>query len=125
MDEPRSWSAAFSRRVLLQGAAGAAGTAIILGVSTSSAPAAPKLSRQVVAYQDHPDGDKRCNKCAQFQPPNACKIVEGPISPDGYCKFFVPSTGRDLQLGSENCCTQTSSAATAVMFALKRSLFVE
>jgi hypothetical protein len=44
----------------------------------------------VVAYQDHPDGDKRCDKCEQFQPPSACKMVDGTISPQGSCRIFVP-----------------------------------
>jgi len=54
------------------------------------ATAAPKISKKAVAYQDHPDGDKQCGKCAQFQPPDACKMVEGPISPEGSCRIFVP-----------------------------------
>jgi hypothetical protein len=77
------------RRTLLQYAVGAAsGTAIYCARSTR-ATAAPKISKQAVAYQDHPDGDKRCAKCAQFQPPDACKMVEGPISPQGSCRIFV------------------------------------
>jgi hypothetical protein len=56
----------------------------------NTATAAPKISKKAVAYQDHPDGDKRCEKCAQFQPPDACKMVEGPISPQGSCRIFVP-----------------------------------
>jgi hypothetical protein len=51
--------------------------------------AAQKISKNAVAYQDHPDGDKQCAKCAQFQPPDACKMVEGPISPQGSCRIFV------------------------------------
>jgi hypothetical protein len=80
------------RRALLQYAAGAAGGAAILCASASAATAAPKISKSAVAYQDHPDGDKRCGKCAQFQPPSACKIVDGTVSPEGYCRFFVPAT---------------------------------
>jgi hypothetical protein len=79
-----------ARRSLLQRAVGAAGAATILCAPPSQATAAPKLSQRVVAYQDHPDGDKSCDKCAQFQPPNACKIVEGAVSPQGYCRFFTP-----------------------------------
>jgi hypothetical protein len=78
------------RRALLQYAAGAAGGAAILCASPNAATAAPKISKAAVAYQDHPDGDKRCGKCAQFQPPDACKLVEGPISPQGFCQIFMP-----------------------------------
>ena len=89
-NELKRRSALLSRRSLLQGAAGAAGAATILGTKADPAAAAPKISKQAVAYQDHPNGDKRCDKCVQFQPPNACKIVEGTVSPEGSCRFFVP-----------------------------------
>ena len=78
------------RRALLRYALGAAGGVAICNATSNPATAAPKISKQAVAYQDHPDGDKRCEKCAQFQPPDACKMVEGPITPQGYCRLFVP-----------------------------------
>ena len=78
------------RRALLRYAVGAAGSVAICGATSNPATAAPKISKKAVAYQDHPDGDKRCEKCAQFQPPDACKMVEGPITPQGYCRLFVP-----------------------------------
>ena len=89
-DEPRSWPPPLSRRSLLQGAVGAAGAATIIAASPNCAAAAPKISPKAVNYQDHPDGDKRCDKCVQFQPPNACKVVDGTISPQGSCRTFVP-----------------------------------
>ena len=63
---------------------------MMLGAASNPAMAQPKISQKAVAYQDHPDGNKRCDKCVQFQPPNACKVVDGTISPNGYCKLFVP-----------------------------------
>jgi len=78
------------RRALLQYAIGAAGGAAISCAPSTPATAVPKISKKAVAYQDHPDGDKLCEKCAQFQPPGACKMVEGPISPQGSCRIFVP-----------------------------------
>jgi hypothetical protein len=59
-------------------------------VSPNLAAASPKISKTAVAYQDHPDGDKRCEKCAQFQAPDGCKMVEGAISPQGSCRIFMP-----------------------------------
>jgi hypothetical protein len=79
-----------ARRSLLQCALGAAGAIAILGAAPKHAVAAPKISKKAVAYQDHPEGDKRCDRCAQFQPPDACKMVEGPISPQGSCRIFIP-----------------------------------
>jgi hypothetical protein len=74
----------------LQGAAGAAGAALILCARPDRAGAVIKISKAAVAYQDQPDGDKECSRCAQFQPPADCKLVDGPISPHGYCRLFAP-----------------------------------
>ena len=92
-ERPSRWSAPVSRRALLQGGAGTTGAAIILGATPNSASAVVKLSQKVAAYQDHPNGDKHCGKCVQFQPPTACKLVDGTVSPEGYCRFFVPAAG--------------------------------
>ena len=49
----------------------------------------------IAAYVDlAPDPGKKCSLCVQFVPaaPNACgscKVVKGPIHPDGTCKLFV------------------------------------
>ena len=82
-------SALLRRRAILQFAVGAAGTATILCASPAAS-AAPKISKAAVSYQDHPNGDKRCDRCAQFQALDACKMVEGPISPQGSCRIFMP-----------------------------------
>jgi hypothetical protein len=89
-DEPKSWPPPLSRRSLLQGAVAVAGAETIITASPNFAAAAPKISQKAVNYQDHPDGDKRCDKCVQFQQPNACKVVDGTISPQGSCRIFVP-----------------------------------
>src|SRR5262249_15769891 len=77
------------RRALLRRILVAAGASALFD-TPSPAAAAPKISQKAVAYQDHPEGDKRCEKCAQFQPPNACKMVDGAINPQGYCRIFMP-----------------------------------
>ena len=56
--------------------------------------AQPKISKVAVNYQDHPDGDKRCDKCIQYQPPDACKVVDGSISPQGSCRIFMLGSPR-------------------------------
>ena len=82
--------ATLSRRSLQQSAAAAAG---ILGATSNLVEAQPKVSKVAVNYQDHPDGEKRCDKCAQFQPPDGCKMVEGAISPQGSCRIFTAKPG--------------------------------
>jgi secreted PhoX family phosphatase len=88
-DISQIWSANLSRRSLLQGAASAAGAATIVSVTASRAKAA-KVAKQTVAYQDTPKGNLQCDGCALFESPNACKQVDGDISPKGWCKIYVP-----------------------------------
>jgi hypothetical protein len=88
-DKPSDLSARPSRRALLQAAAGAAA---LLGAAAGPAAAQIKVSRQSVAYQDQPDNGRRCVLCAHFVPPDSCRIVQGPISPQGYCRLFVPAS---------------------------------
>jgi hypothetical protein len=74
---------------MLQHAICLTGGAVVLGAAADAA-AAPKISKAAAGYQDHPNGDKRCDRCVQFQPPDACKMVEGPVSPQGSCRIFTP-----------------------------------
>jgi len=83
-------SGLLSRRALLQHAIGAAGATAILCGEPHRTGAAIKISKVAVAYQDQLDGDKECAKCAQFEPPAGCKLVDGLISPQGYCRLFAP-----------------------------------
>jgi hypothetical protein len=69
--------------------------AVITGVPaavlllTSRTEAANKMTRQQAEYQDRPDGIYSCGMCTLFEKPNACKVVEGEISIDGWCKAFA------------------------------------
>jgi hypothetical protein len=80
-----------SRRVVLTGTALALGAAATATVVSQTA-AQVKISRATANYQDTPKGDQRCESCANFQPPNACKFVEGYVSPNGWCQLFVKKT---------------------------------
>ena len=77
-----------SRRVAL------AGTALALGAGTiaaavSQAVAQQKISQADATYQATPKGDRQCDRCINFQSPNACKFVQGDISPNGWCQLFA------------------------------------
>jgi hypothetical protein len=82
-----------SRRLLLQNAAIAASSVSVLGTLAKSATAQAKSSQQVASYQSEPSAGQRCGTCQQFQPPGACRIVSGRISPQGWCKLYFPKTG--------------------------------
>jgi len=58
-----------------------------------------QMSPVTAGYQDHANGDKRCQSCAHFQPPTACNIVRGAISPEGSCRFFVAKAGPAAEAG--------------------------
>ena len=47
-----------------------------------------QMTQEVAGYQDKPNGDKRCAGCRFFKAPKSCQLVQGDISPDGWCKFF-------------------------------------
>ena len=80
-----------SRRNLLQRATVLAGGAVLLAASvaapTSKADTG-KLSQQAAAYQTSPKNGQRCTDCALFIAPASCKLVDGAISPAGWCKLF-------------------------------------
>ena len=90
-NKPEHGTVRLSRRSLLRSAVGAAS---VLATTLNPALAQPKISKVAVNYQDHPDGDKRCDKCIQYQPPDACKVVDGSISPQGPCRIFMPGSPR-------------------------------
>ena len=54
-----------------------------------------KLAKSAVKYQDKPSAGKECDDCAQFiagktaNAEGSCKVVEGPVSPHGYCIAFA------------------------------------
>jgi hypothetical protein len=80
-----------SRRVALSGAALALGAAAI-ATAVSQAAAQQKLGQADAKYQGAPKGDQHCDGCINFQPPNACKFVQGDISPSGWCQLFTPKS---------------------------------
>jgi hypothetical protein len=76
------------RRTFLRGASLSAGALTVASLAHRAA-AQTKATQAVAKYQNHPKGQQRCEICVNFQPPNQCTIVEGPISPQGWCQFFA------------------------------------
>jgi hypothetical protein len=59
----------------------------------TAAPAAAKVSQASVQYQTQPKGDQKCSGCMHFiAESNTCKLVEGQISPDGWCTLWAQKT---------------------------------
>lgn len=79
-----------SRRSLLKAVIGV-GAVPVVGAAFALTPAnaQTKVPKSVVQYRDKPNGKQRCDNCALFQPPNACRSVKGVISPRGWCTLWV------------------------------------
>lgn len=62
----------------------------MLGLITwSTTPLHAKATKVQIAYQETPKDGNRCADCLHFLPDtNECKIVEGSISPDAWCKLY-------------------------------------
>ena len=85
-----------SRRSFIGGAALLAGAAATPGlIVCQTALAQQKVPAASVKYQDKPNGNQQCSNCLQFVPgstPTAmgtCKVVDGTVSPSGYCIIWV------------------------------------
>ena len=77
-------SACVSRRTVLIGA----GAPSRCWRSARPAPKA-KIAQSSVRYQNSPKDGKECDGCKLFVAPNACKSVDGTISPKGWCTLWV------------------------------------
>lgn len=53
------------------------------------ADATDKMTRAQAEYQDRPNGIYSCAICTLFDAPHACKVLEGEVSRDGWCKAFA------------------------------------
>jgi hypothetical protein len=80
-----------SRRVVLRHTVLALGVAVP-GVVATRAAAQQKISQSAAQYQPQPKGQQRCDNCVNFQAPNACKFVQGDISPSGWCALYAAKT---------------------------------
>ena len=77
-----------SRRTVLIAAAGAAP---VLALMSGAAEA--KMAQAAVKYQTTPKDGHQCDGCNFFVAPNACKVVDGDISPTGWCLLWVKKAG--------------------------------
>jgi hypothetical protein len=80
-------STGVERRKLLGGVI--AGVMVSLGSAITPAGAREKMSKQEAEYQDNRKDIRMCATCTLFEPPKSCKVVEGDVSPDGWCKAFA------------------------------------
>jgi hypothetical protein len=95
-----------SRRTLIHGAA----LLSLPGIPVLTRAADAKASKATVHYQENPSGMRMCHMCkfyiggtagrtgmmgcgmgaGSMMAPGACQVVEGTISPMGYCDLYAP-----------------------------------
>ncbi len=88
MDSERKLSAdcrVQSRRQLMRKAACAFGGIVAVMAST---PAQAKMSQKVAEYQANPKDGESCANCALYRAPSSCTLIDGAVTPTGYCRFY-------------------------------------
>ncbi len=65
------------------------GVVALVGTPQKSFASNEKQSKQAAEYQDSPKGIQMCATCTLFVAPRSCKVVEGDISPNGWCKVYA------------------------------------
>lgn len=67
-------------------------SALIAAEIAKSATAQPKkkFTQKQAHYQPTPKSGQRCQNCALWQAPTSCQVVEGPVSPAGWCILYQP-----------------------------------
>lgn len=89
-----------SRRLVLK-----KGMLVVAGVAVAGtllrspgAAAAGKASKSTMMYMDKPHGNQDCSNCIHFVPgakksaDGTCTVVEGSISPHGWCVAYGPKS---------------------------------
>jgi hypothetical protein len=76
-----------SRRKVMRAVARGVTAGLLLRISQTEA--SEKMTRQQAEYQDTPNGLYSCGMCTLFEPPTSCKVVDGEVGKDGWCKAFA------------------------------------
>ncbi len=81
------------RTIVLFGSAYAAGSISLFGRLREAHAAKFPQTSPVVVYQPSPKDGHQCDGCTLFQAPDSCQIVDGTISPTGWCKLWAKKAG--------------------------------
>jgi hypothetical protein len=76
-----------NRRKVLRAALATVPAGLLWRISPTQA--ADKMTPKQAEYQETPNGIYSCAVCTLFEPPKGCKVVEGEISKEGWCKAFA------------------------------------
>jgi hypothetical protein len=76
-----------SRRRVIRAVVAWISAGLLLRISQGQA--SEKMTKQQAEYRDTPNGIYSCGLCTLFEKPKSCKVVEGEVSEDGWCKAFA------------------------------------
>lgn len=83
------WAVSPSRRGLLRGAIGVACAALGAGAALAAGRTSEaKLAQEQVSYQPTPKGERKCSGCVNYEGNGNCRVVAGPIDPEGWCRLW-------------------------------------
>jgi High potential iron-sulfur protein len=51
-----------------------------------------KRSKEAVGYRDFPYENRTCAKCMLYLGDGECAIIDGKVSPEGWCNQWIPPT---------------------------------
>ena len=77
-----------SRRSWLKGAVLMATGTLAASVIPVKQAYAQKASKEAMKYQDMPKDGQKCSDCVYFVAPDGCGVVDGKISPNGWCVLY-------------------------------------
>lgn len=51
------------------------------------------MTKKTAKYTDRAPGERCCADCSMFRKPSECTLVDGKISPEGWCRHWAKKTG--------------------------------
>lgn len=60
--------------------------------ANAAQPKSKKYTKERVGYRDEPYQGRTCAKCVLYAGDGVCAIVDGAVSPDGWCTQWTPAT---------------------------------
>ena len=58
------------------------------------------MTKDAAGYTDKASGERRCGGCGMYHDNRTCDLVDGRISPEGWCRHWIkPSPKRIVEVG--------------------------
>lgn len=80
------------RRWLLNVVGATAAISLVVKPVCAADSKSKKYTKERVGYRDEPYEGRSCSKCVLYAGEGDCAIVEGKVSPSGWCVQWTPAT---------------------------------